>query len=925
MSATAAHQDSDADSLRTYVASATGVDVSNVKNLVIVSTTSRRSLTSGQNSAADSAAMDVVLPSRESVHQVSCRLTTYTWDVSFSVTSDSSVTSADSLATSVNQALSDASFTSTVTNGISSATSLSVTAVVALTRKPTLSPIPLPTRQPSPVPSLSLHEPPLPTASDPEATSIALFGIMGAGGALALCLVCSGLFQLWKCVRKRPANAGDDPTKKKKRTSKEEKKAIEAERKAKLAPRGTYRATASFREAQEVESKDASKKSSKNKKELKPQMSLADYTNFKPLEDISKKHESSSSSSSDDDDGSNSSEEEDVLSALENTGSKSKKKRFGKMIRSESKDDGYGSDDSDGNSSVSSKASSVRSDVSSLSALAKKHSSFSQNSHNNKKGGQSFLLSRQSSTQSSVGGPRTSDPDQDDSGSLFGADDLDEMVGQIAESTGISRSPSFNTGAGGGVSRGSSFNTSAMGGGVSRGSSFNTMGSRMSRSSSSISDLAGDDDDGPKITAAQIRAARLSKNTLASVPESDSGQDSGSAPSSSPAPPPPPHGFVRHEVAQSALNELVDLRKQLGAKNATNNASSGASATTAAATSSSGASNSTPRHPETPLEHAWDKVLTVAERDLNLWGRNMEVLFMSLDWEGNTLIDVAELCGSLAQHGVAPFTPEEQEAFRVDINPRFHAGTITCTEFGNSVKKRFEFEKTAVNRKAEQAKVADAKQAEQSKENAKRDSIKDKAVQRRKEKEAALAKLKEEAAVEEAAEQAALDAVSAKLNASKGTTKKDAEKDTDAQEKEEKPATVATESEPQSPEQDEQEEEETKEGENEEKEKQEEEKEEDTTQEDGGEEKKPSEHKEGEEGSHPKKGPAKRRASTAALEALKAPVVEEYHAGQEGQGLSLEVGAYISVNISLYMRFQCRCCTEEQQRLFLGCLPSLLL
>jgi len=78
MSATAAHQDSDADSLRTYVASATGVDVSNVKNLVIVSTTSRRRLTSDQNSAADSAVMDVVLPSLENSHQISRRLTTYT-------------------------------------------------------------------------------------------------------------------------------------------------------------------------------------------------------------------------------------------------------------------------------------------------------------------------------------------------------------------------------------------------------------------------------------------------------------------------------------------------------------------------------------------------------------------------------------------------------------------------------------------------------------------------------------------------------------------------------------------------------------------------------------------------------------------------------------------------------------------------------
>ena len=882
MSATAAHQDSDADSLRNFVAIATGVDVSNVKNLVIVTTTNRRRLNSGRNPEAFSVRTPSL--SLERSEQTTRRLTTYTWDASFSVASDSSVTSADSLATSVNQALSDASFISTVTNGISSATSLSVTAVVALTRNPTPSPIPVPTRQPSPAPSLSLNEPPLPTASDSEATSVAFFGIIGAGGALALCLICSGLFQVWKCVRKRPANSGDDNNTKKKRSSKEEKKAIEAERKAKLAPRGTYRATALFREAEEVDAKDANKKGGKNKKELKPQMSLADYTNFKPLEDISKKRDSSSSSSSSDDD--DTSEEEDVLSALENTGSRAKQKRFGRKNRSESKDsDGYGSDDSDGNSSMSSKASSVRSDVSSLSALAKKHSSFAQN---NKKGGQqSFLLSRQSSTQSSVGGPRTSDPDCDDSGSLFGADDLDEMVGRIADSTGISRGSSFNYNStnAGGIGRGSSFNNNNAGG-ARRGSSFNTAASsRFSRSSSSMSDLAGDDDDGPKITAAQIRAARMSQSTLAPVPESESGQESGSTPSSSA---PPPAGFVRHEVAQSALNELVDLRKQLGAKSSTNGASAGASTGAAAGATSSagGPSNLTPRHPETPLEYAWDKVLTVAERDLNLWGRNMEVLFMSLDWEGNTLIDVAELCGSLAQHGVAPFTPEEQEAFRVDINPRFHAGTITCTEFGTSVKKRFEFEKSAVSRKAEHAKLADAKKAEESKENAKRDSIKDKAVQRRQDKEAALAKLKEEAAAEEAAEQAALEAATAKLNASKTTTqiedKEDSDQKKEGEQEEEQPsAAVAAESEPQSPES--------------EKEKKPEEQEEDEENEEKKEEEKQGGKKEEEGGDDEgrKKGPAKRRASTAALEALKSPVVEEYHAGQENLGLSLEVGVCV--------------------------------
>lgn len=204
-------------------------------------------------------------------------------------------------------------------------------------------------------------------------------------------------------------------------------------------------------------------------------------------------------------------------------------------------------------------------------------------------------------------------------------------------------------------------------------------------------------------------------------------------------------------MVQSALNELVDLRKKLSA------ATTGSSSAAAAATGGNSAAAAACRQPETPLERAWDKVLAAAERDPDVWARQMENLFMSLDWEGNTLINVAELCGSLVPHGVAAFALDEKEAFRADINPRGHAGTLTCAEFAACLKQRGALEALAVDKQA------------------RRNSIKAKAVQRRKSKDAALALLKAEAAAEDAAEDAVLQAAATKASEAQAQADKAAE------------------------------------------------------------------------------------------------------------------------------------------------------
>jgi hypothetical protein len=350
---------------------------------------------------------------------------------------------------------------------------------------------------------------------------------------------------------------------------------------------------------------------------------------------------------------------------------------------------------------------------------------------------------------------------------------------------------------------------------------------------------------------------------------------------------------VPKDVVQSALNELVDLRKKLSA--ATTGSSSNSAA---AANGENAATTSAARQPETPLERAWDKVLTAAERDPDAWARQMEILFMSLDWEGNTLIDVAEFSGSLGPHGVAAFAPDEKDAFRTDVNPRGHAGTITCAEFAAHLKARGALEALAVAQKAEQTKV-----------DAKRHSITDKAVQRRKDKDAALALLKAEAAAEEAAEEAALEAAAAKLSAKATEAKAQAAKaaaEAEAQVKlkqQEERTKLEEQKRNDQQKQEEQKQQAEKQMQQEHQKQQEEQAQEEQDQEadvkaeearmalvaavsvaadkplDVG----------GASPQAPAPEPKPRRSSLAALAALAAPLVEEYHASEEAPGLSLEV------------------------------------
>jgi hypothetical protein len=672
------------------------------------------------------------------------------------------------------------------------------------------------------------------------------------------------MYQLWTFHRRRQADskgaltdaaaaaAAGAPGK---RPSKAEQKAREEERKAKAAPRGMYRASTSL----EGDAPHAGEAAKKDAKKDSKRPSLADYANFKPLESKMARDSSSCSSSSSSE---NASSDEDVLSALEkssaagNTRGKSKGPKG--VGRAEVKDgddgdDGYGSDGSDGASSVSSKASSVRSDVSSLSAMVYKHGNRASGRRRSAPGQGGSLLRQSSSL--SVGGPRTADPDDDGTGSLCGADALDDLV---------------------------------------RG--FTADFSR----SSSLCDLA---DDEPKVTAAQIRANRRAQGSgLPPVPEGSPAATDGSgtaaeSASAAPSPLPPPDGFVPKGVVQSALNELVDLRKKLSA--ATTGSSSDSAA---AANGEKAATTSSARQPETPLERAWDKVLTAAERDPDAWARQMEVLFMSLDWEGNTLIDVAEFSGSLGPHGVAAFKPDEADAFRTDVNPRGHAGTITCTEFAARLKARGALEALAAVQKAEQTKV-----------DAKRHSITDKAVQRRKDKDAALALLKAEAAAEEAVEEAALEAAAANLSAKATEAKAQAAKtaaEAEAQVKLKQQEERTKLEEQKRNDQQKQEEQQQQQQQLAEKQMQQElqkQPEEEAQEEQDQEADAKAEEARmalvaavsvaadkpldvgGASPQAPAPEPKPRRSSLAALAALAAPLVEEYHASEEAPGLSLEV------------------------------------